>query len=755
MKLKQSLLLTGLVIFILKMSSSFSIVQAQTIQTDCLGAEYLLDEYIVVFHDTTSANTRNSIRNKYGITSYESCLCDTVELWDLDGKLPNLSPEEKKAEITSELGVESIDFNYLLGNSPSPQVSNTYQQTASPTPPNKVITAVIDYGINTSHSYFDFTQFWYNPNETNNGQGQDDDGNCLTDDIRGYDFANGDGDPTETKKDHGTHVAGIINTVSNGSAEIIDLKIFDAVSNQNTLFKATCATYYAIEKQAKVINMSWGWSGLPAECIKNAILRAGRINCALVVCSAGNDNHNVDDLPHYPSGYLLDNIIEVTALDHPSQEIKLASYANRGKKVDLAVDGTWKSATKYGVEFKTGTSMSAAAISGLAARVFAEAPGATFLDVKNCILMTASVSENISPDHVNGSKYFDFTNPISITNALTCIPNFVTNGCPTLLTENELCVLIGGDSSHPIAGLDCDQDGLINYFECLYEKDPLIYDDQCRLADEGIIDICVTINNDPNHPITDMDCDNGGIPNDMECSLGHDPLDSIDDCAIVLNQPIDFCAWILSNSDAPIASSDCDQDGLSNLFECLTQGNPGPPQATLTFNVTPQESLGTVRTNIGWTGTQLQHLEIVNQQTGIRVIQEHSNFNQLGSYQNDYDFSQLPSGSYEAEVRTGCGMTEATVFQWVNQHAVVVTASPNPTSGPVTIQVDNPFNVPFHNISVYDNSNFMPVVSLPIGPNTTYPLSLVLDMNPFPVGVYQVCVHSSVGGSFTTTLIVQ
>lgn len=744
----------------LNVAFSISIVHAQN-PTDCLGAEYLEDEYIVVYHDTVSIYTRNSIRAKYGVVSYESCLCDTIELWDLGGLLPTLSPEEKKGAINSELEVESIDFNYLLGNGTLSSVSADILQLGSIPTTNRVVTAVIDCGIDPNHNKFTSTQFWKNPDELVGIQNQDDDGNCIVDDIRGYDFVNKIGDPgIETGKDHGMHVAGIINDVSAGCAVLLDLKIFGNSSNQNTLFNATCATYYAIDKKAQVINMSWGWTGMPATCLKNAIRKAGTENCALVVCSAGNEGGFVDSIPHYPSGYLLENIIEVTALSDQliiSPTVGLAAYSNRGNQVDVAVNGTWYSATfNDSYELKSGTSMAAAAVSGLAARLFAAAPSASFLDVKHCIIGTALESNGINPTDVKGSKYIDFDSTANymnyLSNAIVCISS-LNNSCPDLSDQNELCALINNNNNHPLAGLDCDNDGLTNIQECTLGADPTINDASCNAANDTTI--CLIISEDPNHPIAFEDCDNGGIPNYLECALGYDPQDSNDDCVIVLNETTEVCSWLLVTPNNAMANVDCDGDGVSNFYACLLSESPIPSQQLLTVHVVPQSTNGVVQTLIQWTGTTLQQYRIINLQTAQTVIQESTAGNQSGVYQNNHDFTLMPSGFYEIEVVASGGMTEVAVFEWVNPLSIQVSVAPNPTSGPVAVQIDNPFNVPLAHLVVYSNATNMPIVCLPLAANAVYPTTVAIDMSPFPVGVYQVGVYSLVGEQFMTTLIVQ
>jgi len=350
--------------YIIKESSNLDLSENDIwsqVAYDSFGGKVVKNQFIIRFKKATSEIQKQAVRTNYDaivIEKVANAVCEVeLELWHCDfDSIAGITIEEKKGDVSTTPIIEGVDFNYITVPVPVSQTSEDgYSSSFQPSSASKV--AVIDNGMDEEHPMIR----GHIANRT------------------GYDFINQDDDPNDENSAHGTHMASNILHYSNHQASLINLKVFENGSNKNSLFFATAATYLAACKGADVINMSWGWVGAPAQCLKDAIEYAGEQNCALVVCSAGNDSLNLNQDNHYPSGYNLNNIISITALDNSGA---YASYANYGGKVDIAVKGEFFGAIPNGKSgMMKGTSVSTASVSGIAARLISLNPEAGYTDV--------------------------------------------------------------------------------------------------------------------------------------------------------------------------------------------------------------------------------------------------------------------------------------------------------------------------------------------------------------------------------------
>lgn len=158
----------------------------------------------------------------------------------------------------------------------------------------------------------------------------------------GYDFIDGDSDPTDPANGldddsdgltdegagHGTLVAGIVHLVA-PDAMILPVRVLDDEGRGNT-FTVAKGIRYAVDQGADIVNLSLGLtehSGIIAH-----ELAAARLAAVAMVSAAGN--LGVDSVQFYPASDL--KVLMVAALD--SADVK-ASFSNYHAKVAVSAPG--------------------------------------------------------------------------------------------------------------------------------------------------------------------------------------------------------------------------------------------------------------------------------------------------------------------------------------------------------------------------------------------------------------------------------
>jgi subtilisin family serine protease len=249
------------------------------------------------------------------------------------------------------------------------------------------------------------------------GNGIDDDGNGLVDDVYGWDFAGNDNSVFDgSTDDHGTHVAGTIGGVGGnrtGVAGVVwNVKLLSAKflgrmggTTANAIKAVNYFTDLKTRKENPVnivaTNNSWGGGGF-SQALKAAIDAAGVANI-LFVAAAGNSGANNDAVASYPSGYSSSNIIAVAAITSTGA---LASYSNYGATtVDIGAPGSaiWSTVPKSvkggvasGYASYSGTSMATPHVTGACALYVSLNPGALAAQIKDAILSKVTFTESLS-----------------------------------------------------------------------------------------------------------------------------------------------------------------------------------------------------------------------------------------------------------------------------------------------------------------------------------------------------------------------
>jgi subtilisin family serine protease len=187
---------------------------------------------------------------------------------------------------------------------------------------------------------------------------------------------------------HGTFVASLVLAVAPG-ARILPVRVLDSDS-VGTSSGLAAAIDYAVTHGASVINLS---IGMPSEVrVVRQAIQSARQQGVLVVSSAGNTGLGDVQFPAAVS-----DALSVTSVNDAGVRAPFASY---GSAVDLSapgmdVLGAFPSAS--GTARWSGTSFSAAIVSGAAALVFARFPGMDGDQVRQRLEDTAVSVDAMNP----------------------------------------------------------------------------------------------------------------------------------------------------------------------------------------------------------------------------------------------------------------------------------------------------------------------------------------------------------------------
>lgn len=406
--------------------------------------------------------------------------------------------------------------------------------------------AVIDTGVDYTHADL-IDNIHLNPLEVP-GNGIDDDDNGWIDDVHGYDFLNGDGDPMDDNS-HGTHVAGILAARGNNGigvtgvawrCTIVPLKFLGADGSGLTSH-AIGALDYVVAHEIRLSNNSWG--GAPFQQAMFDAIAATQSFGHLFIAAAGNESQDNDFMPAYPASYALPNIIAVAATDSTDA---LADFTNVGlTSVDLAAPGvgTYSTVIAPNYGFLSGTSMAAPHVAGAAALLMGYAPRLTSIEVRDRLIASVRPVTALTPWLVtggvldvgaaladcNGNGTAD-TDDIQAGVSIDCTGNGIPDECEADCDGNgvaDSCDILAGTHS------DCD--------------------------DNGILDDC------------DVDCDGNGLPDG--CELANGTAENCDGNALIDRCEADFDGdGLINNCD-----DDSDDDGVADEIDVCPFSHVGGP----------------------------------------------------------------------------------------------------------------------------------------------------------------------------------
>ena len=238
------------------------------------------------------------------------------------------------------------------------------------------------------------------------GDGRDNDGNGVVDDVFGYNAFEGHGDPMDGMG-HGTHCTGTIAAVGNNDqgivgvnweAKVLPVKIFHdrGLTTTDAILRGI---EYANKRGAAITSNSWG-----GPSFSQAIHDAFAASPALHFAAAGNDGQNTDEKPSYPANYDLPNMISVGA---SNREDSPSWFSNRGREtVDLFAPGEEILSTLPGGGYgeKSGTSMATPHAAGVGGLVKARFPNSGAGEVRDRLLFGSEPNQQMADISVMGGR---------------------------------------------------------------------------------------------------------------------------------------------------------------------------------------------------------------------------------------------------------------------------------------------------------------------------------------------------------------
>ena len=424
---------------------------AQTIPSASVGtaagaaaANYVPGELLVKFKEGTSADLKSKALAKIGGSITETILTKAMKNANKQEGVLVVKANKSTMEAISLISGAEIEFaepNYIYNHyavSNDPYFTNgslwgmgansnqfgcgaNTAWGANKTGSSTVYIGIIDEGYMYNHADL-AANAGTNPGETA-GNGIDDDGNGLVDDVYGWDFAGNNSSVFDgTGDDHGTHVAGTIGGVGGngvGVAGVVwNVKLLNAKflgSTGGTTANAIKAVdYFTNLKTSQGLNIvatnnSWGGGGF-SQALKDAIDRANNAGI-LFIAAAGNSATNNDVTASYPSGYTSANIIAVASITSTGALSSFSQYGATTVDIGAPGSGIWSTVpggrknnfTSLYASYN-GTSMATPHVSGAVALYASINPGATAAQIKTAILNSATPTASLAGKCVTGGR---------------------------------------------------------------------------------------------------------------------------------------------------------------------------------------------------------------------------------------------------------------------------------------------------------------------------------------------------------------
>lgn len=305
-----------------------------------------------------------------------------------------------------------------------------------------VLVAVTDTGIDRAHPDL-AANIYTNPGEIE-ANGKDDDRNGFIDDVHGFDVNAQSGDTSDIYG-HGTQMAGIIGAEMNNRAgisgisqsKILPVKFYKPAEDlpggvEATVVDAARALLYSIAAGAKIINASWSTlllvdrvSPEEAKLLEDAVAATNDAG-VLLVCIAGNDGFNNDFSKVYPGAFQKQNEIVVAATDYNDNIWRrlddpfgppLTGFGPNSVHLGAPGVEVWTTLARGDCELcsasenpadwygaVSGTSASAAFVSGVAALVRSKYPDESAAIVRRRIVESTDIRPQLTQFVISGGR---------------------------------------------------------------------------------------------------------------------------------------------------------------------------------------------------------------------------------------------------------------------------------------------------------------------------------------------------------------
>lgn len=210
--------------------------------------------------------------------------------------------------------------------------------------------------------------------------------------------------------DHGTHIAGIIAANGMGgqdakgvstNTKIMAIRVTPMGDERDK--DIANAIFYAVDNGAKIINLSLGKEVSHNKSLVDKALKYAQEKDILVIHASGNNYMDIDHKPHYPNSKLedstvIENWLEISASSMRKSSSIVADFTNYGQNsVDLFAPGVEIFSTISNNQYVSysGTSMSTAIVSAIAASLWGSYKEASAKDIKEAIIAGARKYEEL------------------------------------------------------------------------------------------------------------------------------------------------------------------------------------------------------------------------------------------------------------------------------------------------------------------------------------------------------------------------